>query len=140
MLSIFCSKEMKMNINQCFLYINFGKIEMKTTGLIAIVFGYHKKSQQTLGLSTGNFVKKTGISGYRIGRSVPEWRKILYRIGNRIGHFFGIGAPLVEMSYFQQPIIVSQVVAAAAVEAYHASKILATTMNFGSQNQKIAFM
>ena len=67
---------------------------MKTTGLIAIVFGYHKKSQQTLGLSTGNVVKKTGISGYRIGRSVPEWRKILYRIGNRIGHFFGIGAPL----------------------------------------------
>ena len=63
---------------------------MKTTGLIAIVFGYHKKSQQTLGLSTGNFVKKN----WNIGRSVSEWRKILYRIGNRIGHFFGIGAPL----------------------------------------------
>jgi len=63
---------------------------MKTTGLIAIVFGYHKKSQQTLGLSTGNFVKKNSI----IGRSESEWRKILYRIGDRIGHFFGIGTPL----------------------------------------------
>ena len=41
---------------------------MKTTGLIAIVFGYHKKSQQTLGLSTGNFVKKNS----NIGRS--DWQ------------------------------------------------------------------
>ena len=41
---------------------------MKTNGLIAIVFGYHKKSQQTLGLSTGNFVKKNS----NIGRSDRE--------------------------------------------------------------------
>ena len=48
---------------------------MKTTGLIAIVFGYHKKSQQTLGLSTGNFVKKNwniGISDREIGTGMEE--------------------------------------------------------------------
>ena len=48
---------------------------MKTTGLIAIVFGYHKKSQQTLGLSTGNFVKKNwniGISDREIGIGMEE--------------------------------------------------------------------
>ena len=69
---------------------------MKTTGLIAIVFGYHKKIPTNPWSVDWKFCKKTRISGDRIGRSESEWRKILYRIGNRIGHFFGIGTPLVD--------------------------------------------
>ena len=56
---------------------------MKTTGLIAIVFGYHKKSQQTLGLSTGNFVKKK-----------LEYRDIGSGDRNRNGGKFYIGSEI----------------------------------------------